>query len=92
MLSRLAVQDTNMEARRAVVIFLLSVVFIILGTGFSIGVASEDTESKSDRQNVQVDDKKLDYAKGSICSYCDYCKVWFSLAWCIFLILKSYKF
>ncbi|KAL5008295.1 hypothetical protein ScPMuIL_013876 [Solemya velum] len=43
-------------------------------TGFSIGVASEDTEGDLHSEDVGVDDSKLDYAKGSICSYCDYCK------------------
>jgi len=35
---------------------------------------NENVEEMAQREE-KVDDTKLEYAKGSLCKYCDYCKV-----------------
>merc|ERR1712062_302570 len=37
-------------------------------------IASVYGEEDKTENDVNVDDKKLTYAKGSLCQYCDYCK------------------
>ena len=32
-------------------------------------------KSQSVAENVDIDEEKLEYAKGSMCSYCNYCQV-----------------
>jgi hypothetical protein len=42
----------------------------------SISLASKDANVKEmEQEKVDVDSEKLEYAKGSLCGYCDYCKV-----------------
>ena len=35
--------------------------------------------AKADDPTVNVEKDKIEYAKGSVCGYCDYCKVWIFL-------------
>ena len=60
-----------------------SIKFVVFGALLFafIGIAlSEDTdEVKSEDNDVEVDKEKLEYAKGSLCVYCDYCKVRYCL-------------
>ena len=42
----------------------------------SFSLASQDANVKEmEQEEVSVDSEKLEYAKGSMCGYCDYCKV-----------------
>ena len=43
--------------------------FGLFGLALIVAVFAEVEEK------VDVDEEKLDYAKGSLCGYCDYCKV-----------------
>jgi len=37
--------------------------------------AEESAQKEADENLVEVDEEKLDYAKGSVCGYCQYCEV-----------------
>ena len=50
-------------------LYLILSVFIVL---CALVAYSESTE---DSKDAGVDPEKLEYAKGSLCRYCDYCKV-----------------
>ena len=47
----------------------------LLGLTAVVLVCSAPEEDRERAEEVDVDDEKLDYAKGSLCGYCDYCKV-----------------
>ena len=52
-----------------------SVLFFCLIAGlFTLTLAETETPSEEE-ENEEIDDEKLEYAKGSLCTYCDYCKV-----------------
>ena len=38
-------------------------------------VSSDSAKKDGKEDEVKVEDAKLEYAKGSLCQYCDYCKV-----------------
>ncbi|XP_029643130.1 sarcoplasmic reticulum histidine-rich calcium-binding protein [Octopus sinensis] len=37
-------------------------------------VKEQSSEAKDTAEKVQVDDEKIEYARGSVCGYCEYCK------------------
>lgn len=56
-------------------------IYILLAI-LSFSLADENANTKEmEQEEVKVDSEKLEYAKGSICGYCDYCKV------CVFIRL-----
>ncbi len=45
------------------------------------GKSGSDTSDNED--DIQVDEKQVEYAKGSLCGYCEYCKVGSQLNRCV---------
>lgn len=60
---------TDMEVMK---VLLVLIVFVFCS------VFCENPEQKKSEEEVKVDSKKLEYAKGSACQYCEYCKVNFN--------------
>ena len=38
-------------------------------------VTSDEPKPAETEEEVNIEEEKLEYAKGSLCGYCDYCKV-----------------
>ncbi|KAK2156485.1 hypothetical protein LSH36_212g03042 [Paralvinella palmiformis] len=48
--------------------FIISVMLLLVVN------AEESAQKEADENLVEVDEEKLDYAKGSVCGYCQYCE------------------
>ena len=48
---------------------LMGMVLLVIGQDANVEIEEHDTDASV------VDDTSLTYAKGSLCGYCDYCKV-----------------
>ena len=58
------------------------ILYICVFISISLVLVSADNEQAEGSQNeedVKVDEEKLEWAKGSLCGYCEYCKVTNSL-------------
>ena len=42
---------------------------------FGLAIQIVTSEDQTEEEEVEIDEGKLDYAKGSMCGYCEYCKV-----------------
>lgn len=71
-----------MAAMKKVSTRLLFILFV--ATAVKLNVADGDSKESPDEESaevqsedVTVDEAKVEYAKGSVCGYCTYCKVKF---------------
>ena len=55
--------------------FSFSVIFLSLALVCTVASEKEGAKATEEGEEVKVDEEKLSYAKGSLCGYCDYCKV-----------------
>lgn len=54
--------------------FWILMVFALLAVSWA---AKDDNVQEMEQEQATVDEAKLEYAKGSVCGYCTYCKVTF---------------
>ena len=54
---------------------LFSAIFVALMLLSFVASEGEEAKAIEKEEDVKVDEEKLTYAKGSLCGYCDYCKV-----------------
>ena len=55
--------------------YTLSAIFVAFLLISYVSSKEDETEAAEKEEEVAVDEEKLSYAKGSLCQYCDYCKV-----------------
>ena len=48
---------------------------LVVSICYVSAATEEKEETNKEDEDVKPDDEKLKYAKGSLCGYCDYCKV-----------------
>jgi len=53
----------------------LGFVFTFLALAALCQAANNENTKEMEQEEVKVDGEKLEYAKGSACGYCSYCKV-----------------
>ena len=55
--------------------FKLSGLYLFLTFTVVCVLTAEENVAEMEEDPIVVDQEKVDYAKGSLCGYCDYCKV-----------------
>ncbi|KAK3580372.1 hypothetical protein CHS0354_001487 [Potamilus streckersoni] len=58
-----------METRKLILFIVLTLMVFL-----SAVLSSDEPASNADTKEEQIDEGKLEYAKGSVCGYCSYCK------------------
>ena len=53
----------------------INIVLCLLATVLIVSVADSEKSDDKKGKGTTVDEEKVEYAKGSVCQYCEYCEV-----------------